>query len=111
MPKSPNDRLQGTLDLLILKTLARSGPLHGYAIAKQIQAWSGDALRIEDGSLYPAIHRMTQDKWLSAEWGLTESNREARFYRLTALGRKQLEREEENWDRLTAAVARVVRPA
>lgn len=111
MPKSPNDRLQGTLDLLILKALARSGPLHGYAIAKRIREWSDDALRIEDGSLYPAIHRMTQEKWLSAEWGLTESNREARFYKLTAIGRKQLEREEENWDRLTAAVARVLRPA
>ncbi|MGH9773290.1 MAG: PadR family transcriptional regulator [Candidatus Acidiferrales bacterium] len=89
MPKSPNDRLQGTLDLLILKALARSGPLHGYAIAKRIH----------------------EEKWLSAEWGLTESKRQARFYKLTALGRKQLEREEENWDRLTAAVARVLRPA
>ncbi|HEX7361069.1 MAG TPA: PadR family transcriptional regulator [Bryobacteraceae bacterium] len=111
MPKSPNDRLQGTLDLLILKALARSGPLHGYAIAKRIHEWSGDALRIEDGSLYPAIHRMTQEKWVSGEWGLTESKRQARFYKLTALGRKQLEREEESWDRLTAAVARVLRPA
>jgi PadR family transcriptional regulator PadR len=111
MPKSPNDRLQGTLDLLILKTLARSGPLHGYAIAKQIRQWSGEALRIEDGSLYPAIHRMTQEKWVSAEWGVTEWNREARFYKLTALGRKQLEKEESSWARLTAAVARVLRPA
>ncbi len=108
MPKSPNDRLQGTLDLLILKTLARSSPLHGYAIAKTIHDWSGNALRIEDGSLYPAIHRMVQDKWLKAEWGVTETNRRARFYSLTAAGRKQLEQEQQNWDSLTGAVARVL---
>src|ERR1700761_6008200 len=111
MAKSPNDRLQGTLDLLILKTLARSGPLHGYAVAKQIRERSGDALRIEDGSLYPAIHRMAQEKWVSAEWGVTESNRPARIYKLTALGRKQLEKEEDKWLQLVAAVGRILRPA
>ncbi len=111
MSKSPNDRLQGTVDLLILITLARSGPLHGYAIAKQIRERSGDALRIEDGSLYPAIHRMAQEKWVSAEWGVTESNRPARIYKLTALGRKQLQKEEAKWAQLTAAVSRVLQPA
>lgn len=111
MSKSPNDRLQGTLDLLILNTLARSGPLHGYAIAKQIRERSGDALRIEDGSLYPAIHRMAQVKWVSAEWGVTELNRPARIYKITALGRKQLQKEEEKWAQLTAAVSRTLRPA
>ena len=111
MAKSQNDRLQGTVDLLILTTLDRCGPLHGYAIAKQIRERSGDALRIEDGSLYPAIHRMAQEKWVSAEWGVTESNRPARIYKLTARGRKQLEKEEEKWTQLTAAVGRVLQPA
>lgn len=111
MPKSPNDRLQGTLDLLILKTLARAGPLHGYAIARQIHQWSAEALRIEDGSLYPAMHRMVQDKWLKAEWGKTETNRRVRFYSITASGRKQLQEEERRWENLTGAVARVLRPA
>ncbi|HWF48242.1 MAG TPA: PadR family transcriptional regulator [Bryobacteraceae bacterium] len=111
MSKSPNDRLQGTLDLLILTILARSGPLHGYAIAKQIRERSDDALRIEDGSLYPAIYRMAQEKWVSAKWAVTESNRPARIYKLTALGRKQLHREEDKWAQLTAAVGRVIQPA
>jgi PadR family transcriptional regulator, regulatory protein PadR len=110
IPKSPNDRLQGTIDLLILTAICRSGPLHGYAIAKYIREHSGDALRIEDGSLYPAIHRMTQQKWLKGEWGLTESKRPARIYAITALGRKQLEIEEERWEQLTAAVSRVLQP-
>jgi PadR family transcriptional regulator, regulatory protein PadR len=110
IPKSPNDRLQGTLDLLILTAISRGGPLHGYAIAKYIREYSGDALRIEDGSLYPAIHRMTQQKWLKGEWGLTESKRPARIYTITALGHKQLEIEEDRWDQLTAAVSRVLQP-
>jgi transcriptional regulator len=111
MSKSPNDRLQGTLDLLILTVLARSGPLHAYAIAKQVREGSGDILRIEDGSLYPAIHRMAQDRWISAEWGVTDANRPARIYKLTALGRKQLQKEEKKWAELTAAVGRVLQPA
>ncbi len=111
MSKSPNDRLQGTLDLLILNALARLGPLHGYGIAKQIRERSGDALSIEDGSLYPAIHRMAQEKWVSAEWGVTELKRPARIYKITALGRKQLQKEEEKWTQLTAAVSRALRPA
>jgi len=110
MSKSPNDRLQGTLDLLILTTLASSGPLHGYAIAKQIRERSGETLRIEDGSLYPAIHRMAEAKWVTAEWGLTESKRPARIYKITAVGRRQLQKEEEKWAQLTAGVGRVLQP-
>ena len=111
MPKHPNDRLQGTLDLLILNTLARGGPLHGYAIAQRIHQVTGDSLRIEEGSLYPALQRMTSEKWLRAEWGKTEKNREARFYVLMTQGRKQLTQEEESWRRLTEGVARVIRYA
>jgi PadR family transcriptional regulator PadR len=109
--KSPNDRLQGTIDLLILTILDRFGPLHGYAIAKQIRERSREALRIEDGALYPAIHRMEQGKWLKAEWGVTESKRPARLYSLTALGKKQLHKEEMNWAELISAVSRVIQPA
>jgi PadR family transcriptional regulator, regulatory protein PadR len=108
--KSPNDRLQGTLDLLILTAISRSGPLHGYAIAKYIREHSSEALRIEDGSLYPAIHRMTQQNWLKGEWGLTDSKRPARIYKMTVLGRKQLEIEEDRWEQFIAAVSRVLQP-
>jgi len=102
-----NDLLQGTLALLVLKTLAR-GPLHGYGITLHIQIVSKDFLRVEEGSLYPALHRMEQDGWVNAEWGLTENNRRARYYRLTAKGRKQLAEEEKNWQHLTQAVASVL---
>ncbi len=104
MPKHQNDRLQGTLDLLILKVLARSGPLHGYAIAQRIQQATDEYLRIEEGSLYPALHRMTTVKWLHAKWSTTESNRKARFYTITPAGLHQLADEEERWAALTAAV-------
>src|SRR5213593_4821809 len=97
MPKIKNDILQGTLALLILRTLASRGRLHGYAITNHIQQVSSELLRVEEGSLYPALHRMEQDGWLRADWGTTEKNRQARFYSLTAEGRRQLEREEENW--------------
>jgi transcriptional regulator len=107
MLKPKNDLLQGTLVLLVLKTLAR-GPLHGYGITLHIQMVSKDILRVEEGSLYPALHRMEQDGWVSAEWGISENNRRARYYRLTAKGRKQLAEEEKNWDRLTQAVAHVL---
>jgi len=107
MRKPKNDLLQGTLALLVLKTLAR-GPLHGYGITLHIQMVSKDILRVEEGSLYPALHRMEQDGWVSAEWGISENNRRARYYRLTAKGRKQLAEEEKNWDRLTQAVAHVL---
>jgi PadR family transcriptional regulator PadR len=105
--KSKNDLLQGTLALLVLKTLAR-GPQHGYGITLHIQMVSKDFLRVEEGSLYPALHRMEQDGWVSAEWGMSENNRRARFYHLTAAGRKQLAEEEKNWARLTEAVAQVL---
>jgi PadR family transcriptional regulator PadR len=107
MLKPRNDLLQGTLALLVLKTLAR-GPLHGYGITLHIQMVSKDFLRVEEGSLYPALHRMEQDGWVSAEWGLSENNRRARFYRLTAKGHRQLAQEEKNWERLTQAVAHVL---
>jgi len=106
--KPKNDLLQGSLALLVLKTLAR-GPLHGYGITLHIQLVSKEFLRVEEGSLYPALHRMEQDGWISAEWGTTENNRRARYYRLTSAGRKQLAEEEQNWERLTLAVAQVLR--
>lgn len=109
MPKHPNDRLQGTLDLLILKTLASIGPQHGYAIAQRIHQVTGDSLRIEEGSLYPALQRMTQDKWLRAQWGTTETGRRARFYTITPAGRRQLAEEERRWLLLTEAVAKALR--
>src|SRR5689334_14031820 len=104
-----NDRLQGTLDLLVLKTLASCGRMHGYAITLHVEQISSNVLRLEEGSLYPALHRMTQSGWLRAEWGASENNRRARYYSITAGGRKQLEYEEENWAQLTAAVGKVLR--
>jgi transcriptional regulator len=105
--KPKNDLLQGTLALLVLKTLAR-GPMHGYGITLHIQMVSKDILRVEEGSLYPALHRMEQEGWVKAEWGVTQNNRRARYYRLTAPGRKQLAEEEKNWHHLTQAVASVL---
>ena len=107
MAKLQNDVLQGTLALLVLKSLVR-GPMHGYGITLHIQLVSKDVLRVEEGSLYPALHRMEQDGCISAEWGTTENNRRARYYQLTAKGRKQLADEEKNWARLTLAVAQVL---
>ena len=104
------DLLPGTLFLLILRTLAR-GPLHGYAIARRIRDCSAEALEVEDGSLYPALNRMLVKGWLAAEWGISENNRKARFYRLTPLGRKQLEREAEGFDSLVRAIQLVMRNA
>ncbi|HYV62760.1 MAG TPA: PadR family transcriptional regulator [Bryobacteraceae bacterium] len=104
-----NDILQGTLALLVLRTLAARGKMHGYAITTHIQQVSADLLRVEEGSLYPALHRMEQDGWVRAEWGVSEKNREARFYSLTAKGRKQLAQEQETWARLTEGVERVMR--
>jgi PadR family transcriptional regulator, regulatory protein PadR len=106
-----NDILQGTLPLLVLKTIAAEGRMHGYAITSHIQRVSTDLLRVEEGSLYPALHRMTQDGWLRAEWGLTGKNRDARFYTITAAGRKQLAIEEDGWARLRDGVQRVLRRA
>ena len=108
MNKSKPDVLQGTLDLLILKTLTRQA-MHGYGIAVHVQQISNDVLRVEEGSLYPALHRIEQAGWISSEWGTSENNRRAKFYRITTAGRKQLAREEEDWDRLTRAVSKVLR--
>ncbi len=111
MRRRKNDILQGTLALLILKTIAAQGRMHGYAITSHIQRVSADLLRVEEGSLYPALHRMTHDGWLHAEWGTSEKNRDARFYTITAAGRTQLAREEESWARLRDGVQRVLRHA
>ena len=108
MSKANNDVLQGTLDLLVLKTLMR-GPMHGYGIAVHIQQVSDEVLRVEEGSLYPALHRIEQAGWISSDWSTSDNNRRAKYYRLTAIGRKQLAKEEQNWDRLTRAVAKVLR--
>jgi transcriptional regulator len=110
-PLQKNDILQGTLSLLVLRTLASNKRLHGYAITTHIQRVSTDLLRVEEGSLYPALHRMEQLGWLRSEWGTTEKKREARFYSLTARGQKQLEQEQESWNRLTEGVGRVLRYA
>ena len=111
MPKTKNDILQGTLALLVLKALASRGKLHGYAITSHIQQASAGILRVEEGSLYPALHRLEQEGLLKAEWGVTEKNREARFYTLTASGKKQLAHEQLNWSRLIDGVARVLQHA
>jgi transcriptional regulator len=102
--------LPGTLFMLILRSLAR-GPLHGYAIAKRIKESSDNGLQIEDGSLYPALNRMLVKGWVAAEWGISENNRKARFYRLTREGRKQLETEEQEFDKLVRAIQLVMRTA
>jgi transcriptional regulator len=103
-----NDILQGTLALLVLRTLSVTGPMHGYAITAHIHRVSAELLRVEEGSLYPALHRMAQEGWLKASWGTTEKQREARFYALTAKGRRQLGLEEASWSRLTKGVGLVL---
>lgn len=107
MAAHKNDTLQGTLALLVLKTLVQ-GPMHGWGITLHIQDVSDQALRVEEGSLYPALHRMEQAGWIVAQWGVSENNRRARYYKLTAAGRKQLATEEKSWKQLTEAVARVL---
>jgi transcriptional regulator len=110
MSKANVDLLQGTLDLLILKTLV-PGPMHGWGIAQRIQQISRDVLRVQQGSLYPALYRLEQQGWIAAEWGASENNRRAKYYQLTRLGHKQLESETEDWNRLAAAVARILQTA
>src|SRR5882724_4800146 len=102
--------LQGTLDLLILRTLL-VGPVHGHAIAKAIEFKSDEVLQVEQGSLYPALHRLIKRGWIAVEDGTSENNRRAKFYRLTRKGRRQLERETSKWDRLARAIGRILRPA
>ena len=104
------DLLQGTLDMLILKALAR-GPLHGYEAAGWIKQVSEDALQVEEGSLYPALHRMERRGWVKAEWGISEKNRKAKYYSLTREGRKQLRTEASAWERLTEAIAKIMQTA
>jgi transcriptional regulator len=108
--RATGDLLQGTLDMLILQTLAR-GPRHGYAIAEHIQRTSLDVLRVEEGALYPALHRLEVRGLLASEWGTSENNRRAKFYRQTAAGRRQLAQEASHWQRLAAGIARVMEPA
>jgi PadR family transcriptional regulator PadR len=104
----PTDLVQGTLDLLILKILAL-GPLHGWAIGQRLKQVSGDVLQVSDGSLYPALHKLEQEGWITAEWKPSENNRRAKFYALTRPGRRQLQEETAAWDRLAAAISQVVR--
>lgn len=104
------DLLHGTLDLLILRTL-QAGSLHGWAVSERIQQISQDVLRVNQGSLYPSLHRLEHRGWITAEWGISELGRQARFYQLTATGRKQLDLESKNWETLAAAIGRVMRLA
>ena len=110
--QKPNsgELLQGTLDMLILKTLIR-GPMHGYAVVEFIQQTSEDVLRVEEGALYPALHRLELRGLLAAEWGVSENNRRAKYYRLTAAGRRHLADEAARWQRMSAAIARIMEPA
>jgi PadR family transcriptional regulator PadR len=107
MPTNRTDLLQGTLDLLILKTLAL-GPQHGWGISQRILQISEDVLRVNQGSLYPALHRLEEQGWIDSTWGVSDNNREAKFYRLTRTGLRQLQRETEQWARMSEAVARVL---
>jgi PadR family transcriptional regulator PadR len=110
MSESGADLLQGTLDMLILQTVALE-PMHGWGITQRIQQISQDVLRVQQGSLYPALHRLEQQGWVASEWATTENNRRAKYYRLTRAGRKQLEAEISNWERLSAAIGRVLQTA
>jgi PadR family transcriptional regulator, regulatory protein PadR len=103
------DHLQGTIDLLVLRTLAAGGPLHGYAISDRIQIVSRETLRVEEGSLYPALHRMEEAGWIASEWGASDNNRRARYYTITRKGRRQLVDAEAKWARLVSGVARVLK--
>ncbi len=104
----PPDLVQGTLDLLLLKLLALE-PLHGWAVGERLKQVSGDILQVSDGSLYPALHKLEQEGWIRAEWRVTENNRRAKFYELTRLGRRRLEQESANWERLAGAISCVLR--
>lgn len=111
MRDNKKDQLQGTLDLLVLRTLSTGGTMHGYAITERVLQVSRDVLRIEAGSLYPALHRMEESGWVRSEWDVSDNNRRARFYTITAQGRKRLADEEEHWLRLADAVGRVLKRA
>ena len=111
MGDNKSDVLQGTLDLMVLKTLESMGPLHGYGIARRIEQVSADALRLNQGTIYPALLRLEQRGWIKSEWGTSETNRRAKFYRLSRIGRKQIEMETENWERIAATMARFLAPS
>jgi PadR family transcriptional regulator len=108
--RQKSDLLQGTLDVLILKVVAL-GPIHGYAIAQRLQQMSGAVLQVQQGSLYPALHRLEKRRWVRAEWAASDTGREARFYSLTKLGRRQLGEQRANWDRLSAAISGILSAA
>jgi PadR family transcriptional regulator PadR len=109
MPQQKTEVLQGTLDLMVLKTLEAIGPLHGYGIARRIEQISEDALKLNEGTVYASLLRLQQSGWILATWGTSENNRKAKFYAITRAGRKQLGREAENWERICGAVGRVLR--
>ena len=111
MGEGKSDVLQGTLDLMILKTLESMGSLHGYAIARRIEQVSDNTLTMNQGTIYPALLRLEQRKWIKAEWGISETGRRAKFYSLSKLGRKQIEMETENWERIAATMARFLTPS
>jgi PadR family transcriptional regulator, regulatory protein PadR len=111
MRDNKRDQLQGTLDLIVLRTLSTGGRMHGYAITERVQQVSREVLRIEAGSLYPALHRMEEAGWVTSAWAVSDNNRRARFYALTTKGRRRLAEEEEHWTRLAGAVGRVLKQA
>jgi PadR family transcriptional regulator, regulatory protein PadR len=111
MTENKSDVLQGTLDLMILKTLESMGSLHGYGIARRIEQVSSDTLSLNQGTIYPALLRLEQRRWIKSEWGLSETNRRAKFYSLTAMGRKRVTKEEENWARTVTTMARFLSPS
>jgi PadR family transcriptional regulator PadR len=110
MGENKSDVLQGTLDLMVLKTLESMGPLHGYGIARRIEQVSNNGLSMNQGTIYPALLRLLQRGWIKAEWGLSETNRRAKFYSLSRIGRKKIESETENWERTAATMARFLAP-
>ena len=110
MRESKSDVLQGTLDLMILKTLQSMGPLHGYGIARRIEQVSSDSLSLNQGTIYPALLRLEQRRWIKAEWGTSDTGRKAKFYSLTRIGQKQVSAEEENWSRIVSTMARFISP-
>jgi PadR family transcriptional regulator PadR len=111
MAEGKSDVLQGTLDLMVLKTLESMGPSHGYGIARRIEQVSDNAMSLNQGTIYPALLRLEQRGWIKSEWGTSETNRRAKFYSLSRLGRKQIERETENWERIAATMARFLAPS
>ena len=111
MPKTRSTILQGTLDLMVLKTLEQLGPLHGYGIARRIEQVGQKALTVNQGTIYLCLTRLVQKQWISAEWGTSENGRKAKFYALTKAGQKQLQAEVENWDRISGVISRVLQPA